>query len=144
MKISALPHVLPSSARRGALLGATVLLLGAALALTPRAARAADVYWSVGVGGPGVSVGVGNAPPVYAAPAPVYVAPQPVYVAPQPVYVQPEPVYVAPRPRYVRPAPVYYTPAPAYVRPTPVYVEEYRGYRGPRYYHGHRHGRDWR
>ena len=47
-------------------------------------ARGNDVYWSVDVGSPGLSVGVGNAPRVYA--PPVYVAP------PRPtVYVQPAP-----------------------------------------------------
>ena len=41
-------------------------------------ARGNDVYWSVDVGSPGLSVGVGNAPRVYA--PPVYVAPPPVVV----------------------------------------------------------------
>ena len=62
-----------------------------------------DVFWSVGVGAPGIAVGVSNAPPVYVQPAPVYVAPRPVYVAPRPVYYGPPPVVY-------RPAPVYYGP----------------------------------
>lgn len=83
------------------------------------AAQARDnVYWSVGIdAAPGVSIGVGNARPVYVAPQPVYVAPQPVYVAPQPVYVAPRPVYYAP------PATVYYGP----------------GYYGRRHHRHHRH-----
>jgi hypothetical protein len=74
-----------------------------ALATMGTVAQARDnVYWSVGIdAAPGVSIGVGNARPVYVAPAPVYVAPAPVYVRPAPVYYA-EPVY------YVRPAPVYY------------------------------------
>ncbi|MDO5291023.1 MAG: hypothetical protein Q4F13_15535 [Pseudomonadota bacterium] len=83
-------------------------------------AQARDVYWSVGVGGPGVSVGFGNAPPVY-------VAPQPVYVTPPPVVVRPPR-----RPVYVAPAPVYYTPPPVVYQP---------GYRYPGYSGGYYHGR---
>ena len=88
-----------------------------------------DVNWSIGVGVPGVVVGVGNgyqgysgyqgyAPPVYYAPPP------PVYYAPPP------PVYYAP------PRPVYYAP-PVMVGP-PAY-----GYYGGRYYQQrpHRHDR---
>ena len=60
-------------------------------------AQARDVYWSVGVqAAPGVTLGVGNARPVYVAPAPVYVAPAPVYLAPAPVYYSPAPVYYGP------------------------------------------------
>lgn len=81
-----------------------------ALASVGTVAQARDnVYWSVGIdAAPGVSIGVGNARPVYVAPAPVYVAPAPVYVRPAPVYYA-EPVYV-------RPAPVYYA-EPVYVHP---------------------------
>lgn len=81
------------------------------------AAQARDnVSFSVGIGVPGVQVGVTNAYPVYQ---------QPVYVQPAPVYVQPRPVYV-PRPVYYGPQPVYYAPQPVYVRPGR--------------HHGHRHG----
>ena len=84
-------------------------------------AQARDVYWSVGVGSPGVAVGVGNAPPpVYYEPAPVYVAPPP-----PPVYYAPPPAYYAP------PPPVIYRPAPVY----------YDGYRPYRHHHLHRHPR---
>lgn len=74
-----------------------------ALATLATGAQARDVYWSVGIdAAPGVSIGVGNARPVYVAPAPVYVAPAPVYYA--------EPVYVRPAPVYYYGAPVYYGP----------------------------------
>lgn len=52
-----------------------------------------NVYWSVGIGSPGVDVSVGNAVPVYVQPQPVYVQPRPLYVQPPPVYVQPWPPY---------------------------------------------------
>ena len=83
-----------------------------ALAAVGTAAQARDnVYWSLGVeAAPGVSIGVGNVRPVYAAP-PVYIAPQPIYVAPRPVVITPAPVY------YARPAPVYYGYGPYYDRP---------------------------
>ena len=92
----------------------TLAALGAAAAaglalLAPAGAQARDVAWSIGIGAPGIAVGVSNAYPVYTAPAPVYVQPAPVYVQPAPVYVQPRPVYYAP-PVYVRPAPVYWGP----------------------------------
>ena len=87
---------------------ATGLLAAGALGAVG-VAQARDVYWSVGVGSPGVQVGVGNVPPAYYGPAPVYVQPAPVYVRPRPVYVE-QPYYYAP-PRVVyRPAPVYYGP----------------------------------
>lgn len=75
-----------------------------ALALAGGSAQARDnVYWSIGIdAAPGVTLGVGNARPVYVQPAPIYVAPQPVYVAPRPVVVMPQPLY------YAQPAPVYY------------------------------------
>lgn len=97
-------------------------MAGVAVALLAGAgtAQARDVYWSVGVNSPGVSVGVGNyGQPVYVAPAPVYVPP-PVYYAPPP-----RPVYYAP------PAPVYYAP-PAYYghRPHRHHRNYYRHYRG--------------
>lgn len=92
-------------------------LAGAAMLGFAGAAQAGgNVYWSIGVGSPGVSVGVTNARPVYVQPAPVYYQPQPVYVQPAPVYYQPQPVYV-------QPAPVYYG----------------RPY-GHKKHHGHGHG----
>ena len=53
---------------------ATGLLAAGALGAVG-VAQARDVYWSVGVGSPGVSVGVGNVPPAYYGPAPVYYGP---------------------------------------------------------------------
>ena len=108
-----------------------MLLAGAVALGTLGAAGVAqarnDVYWSVGVGSPGVALGVGNVPPVY-------VAPQPVYVAPQPVYVAPEPVYVAPR-RVYGPPPAYYAPPRVVYRPAPYY------YGPPGHYKRHKHHR---
>lgn len=109
---------------------ATGLLAAGALGLASTAQARNDVYWSVGVGGPGVSIGVGNAPTYYP-PAPVYYHPAPVY--------QPAPVYYQPAPVYVRPRPVYYGP-PAYYYGPP----GYRGHRGHRHHrHGHGNGH-WR
>jgi hypothetical protein len=97
-----------------------------ALAAAGSAAHArSNVYWSVGVqAAPGVSIGVGNGVPVYAAPQPLYVAPAPVYVAPLPVVVTPAPVYYG-----YGPAPVYYSGG-YYVRP------------GKRWHNKHHH-RHW-
>jgi len=108
--------------RSVALAGATAALAVAALGFAGAAQARDDVYWSVGVGSPGVSVNVGNAYPVYT-PAPVYVQPAPVYYQPAPVYVRPAPVYVRPAPVFVQPRPYYYGP------PQVVYVQP-----------GHRHG----
>lgn len=101
---------------------------GMALALMVGAGAAqarGDVYWSVGVGVPGVVVGAGNAAPVYYAPPP------PVYYAPPP------PVYYAP------PRPVYYAPPPVVYAPPP--MGYYQGGRGHHPHHFRHHGRrDWR
>ena len=104
------------------------------------AAQARDnVSFSIGVGVPGVQVGVSNAYPVYTRPQPVYVQPQPVYVQPRPVYVQPQPVYVQTRPVYVQPAPVYVQPRPVYYNAPQIYVAPQPVYRG-----GHRYiNRNW-
>ena len=95
---------------------AGVVAAGALFAATSASART-DV--SVGIGLPGLAIGVG-APAYY--PAPVYSAPAPVYYAPPPVYYRPPPVYY-------RPAPVYY--APGYYGP--------RGYYRGGYGHGYGH-----
>jgi hypothetical protein len=95
---------------------AGVVAAGALFAATSASARG-DVSWSVGVGLPGVAVGVGA--PAYYPPAPVYYAPPP------PVYYRP-------------PAPVYYRPAPVYYGPPAYYGPRYGG-RG--YYRGHGHWR---
>lgn len=116
-----------SVATRSALVagGTALLVLGAAGFTTASHARE-NVSFSIGVGVPGVVVGVNNAYPVYT--QPVYA--QPVYVQPQPVYVQPRPVYIQPLSVYGRPVPVYVQPAPLYYQSAPVY------YGRP---HGHRH-----
>lgn len=61
-----------------------------------------DVYWSVGVNSPGVSVGVSNAPPVVVQPRPVVIH------QPAPVVVQPAYPYPYVRPVVVHPRPVVY------------------------------------
>lgn len=61
-------------------------------------AQANDVYWSVGVASPGVSIGVSNSRPVLVVPAPVYVQPAPIYRRAVPIFVQPQVVYVQPHP----------------------------------------------
>jgi hypothetical protein len=122
-------------------------------------AQARDhVAWSIGVGVPGVQVGVSNrGGGVYVAPAPVVYANQPVYYQ-QPAYAPPVVYAPAPRVYYSQPAVVYSSPAvvyqtapvvyappapyyrPVYVAPTVVY----RGGWGHRHHvprgwdHGHR------
>ena len=100
---------------------------GLALALMVGAGTAqarSDVYWSVGVGAPGVALGVGNAAPVY-------------YAPPAPVYYTPAPsVYYAP------PRPVYYAP-PAVAYPQPRYYGGHGHYHHHhRHHHHHRRDRD--
>ncbi len=103
------------------------------------AALAGDVFWSVGVSFPDVSVpGVqvgasvpqqvyvpaqpyyGNQP-VYAQPQVIYSQPQVIYAPPQVVYAQPQVIYTQPRPVYVHPQPVVVYRPPVYARPQPVY-----------------------
>lgn len=94
---------------------AAVVASGWALSVGASSAHARDVYWSVGVDSPGVSVGVSNAPPPR------------VVVRPRPVFVERAPVVVYPG--YRQPRPVYVGPPPA------IYVEDhgYREYRHDRY-----------
>ena len=108
MKTLQLPSSGTARSAFAALATATVLVAG--LCAT-NAAQARDVSWSVGIGAPGVSVGVSNG---YGYAPPAYVA-APVYHYPPPVYVQPPPVYYAPRPVYYAP-PVVYAPRPNYYR----------------------------
>jgi hypothetical protein len=100
-----IPHIL-----------ATGLLAALALGAASAAQARGGVNWSVGVGAPGVAVGVSNAAPVY----PVYPA-APVVVAPEPYYAPPV-VYRPPPPAY------YYPPAPVY-------------YGRPYHHHHHHHER---
>jgi hypothetical protein len=107
------------------LMAAAVLLVGAAGVATR--AHADNLYWSVGVGSPGVSVGISNGWP-----GPVYVQPAPVYVHPAPVYLRPVPVFVQPV------APIYYQAVPVY-QPgwaPPGRAHGWHKYRGQ----GHRNG----
>ncbi len=103
------------SNRSVALAGATAALALAAMGFAGAAQARDNVYWSVGVGSPGVSVNLGNGFPVYVEPQPVYVQPPPVYVQPASVYYQPQPVYYNPSygwqarhgGRYVQARPMY-------------------------------------
>ena len=108
---------------------AAVASAGVALALMAGAGTAqarSDVYWSVGVGAPGVVMGVGHAAPMYYAPPP------PVYYAPPPaVYVPPRPVYYAP------PPPVYYRGHDHHWRGYH-HHDRHRGHDGHRGHRGHR------
>lgn len=112
--------------RSAAIAGVAATLAVASLGFAGAAQARDNVAFSVGIGIPGVAVGVSNAYPVYQ--QPVYQQ-QPVYVQQAPVYVQPRPIYVQPRPVYVQPAPVYYAPAPVYYgRP---HGPRHGGYYGP-------------
>jgi hypothetical protein len=110
---------------RFGLVAATVLF-GAGFASL---ARANDVYWSVGVVSPGVSVAVSNSRPVLV-PAPIYA----------PVYVQSAPVYMRQAPVYTRPAPIFVQPQVVYVQPA---GHGFKGWhRGHKENAGHKHRRD--
>ena len=108
--------------------GLTLATLAAgawALSANNAHARGDDVYWSIGVDSPGVSVGVSNAPPVVVHQRPVYVDRRPVVIH------QPAPVVIHQPYPYVQPV----------VVPRPVYYSGW-GY-GPRWddRHDRRHGR---
>jgi len=110
-----------------------------ALSTAVAPAQARDVYFSIGVNTPGVSVGVSNAPPVvYHPPAFVHYPPPVVHYPPavvhypQPVVVHPAPV-VYPRPVLVYPQPPAMIGRPVVVAPQPIYYERPR-------HPGHRHG----
>jgi hypothetical protein len=92
------------------------LAAAAALALAAGAAHAdRGVSWSVGIGLPGVTTVIGNAPQVAYAPPPAYYAPAPAYYGPPQAYYAPVPQVAYGPPRgYYRPRPVY---APALVVP---------------------------
>ncbi|TSE34555.1 hypothetical protein [Tepidimonas charontis] len=83
----------------------------AAVALTMAGtAQAADVYWSVGVYQPGVSVRVGNTPPLVWATAPTVVVAPPVVVATPVMVAPPARVVTAPPALVVAPGVVYGVP----------------------------------
>ena len=114
----------PSAKRSAIIAGASAALAIAAMGFATSADARGDVSFSVGVGLPGVAVGVSNAYPVYGG------YPQPVYVQPEPVYVRPRPVYVQPAPIYYEQPPVYYQPRPVYVQPAPIYYGRPHGWQG--------------
>ncbi len=81
-------------------MAATVLLIGVAAFASN--ARADNVQWSIGLGSPGVTIGMSNARPL-----PIFVQPQPYYGQVAPVYMQPGAIYTQQMPIYVQPAPIY-------------------------------------
>lgn len=104
-----------------------------------------NVYWSIGVNSPGVSVGVTNTRPVAVYPAPVVVhSPPPVVYAPPPVVYAPPPVVYHPRPsRSVRAVSgVVVQQPPVVVYAPPPYHRHWDGHPGRGHKHGHRHWRD--
>lgn len=111
-------------ARHGRLALVAALTAGAA-----GLAQARDnIYWSIGVHSPGVSVGVANAAPVVSYPRYAYPSyGYPVYGA--------QPVVVVPRPVVVHPAPVYYVGQPQYVYKERKHHRKWRKH--------HRHDHDW-
>ena len=111
--------------RSGLMAGCAALLAIGAVGFAGAAQARDNVSFSVGIGVPGVAVGVNNAYPVYT---------QPVYT--QPVYSQP----AYPQPVYVQPRPVYVQPAPVYVQPAPVYYQNYQNYQNAPVYYGRPHG----
>ncbi|HAL40367.1 MAG TPA: hypothetical protein DCP03_20630 [Polaromonas sp.] len=115
------------SNRSVVLAGAAATLAVAALSFAGAAQARDNVFWSVGVGSPGVELNVGNAMPVYVQPQPVYIEPQPVYMQPAPVYYQPQPVYGVPQPVYYgRPHERHGRHDGYYVqRPRPMYGQGY-------------------
>jgi hypothetical protein len=94
-----------------ALRGAALVAGAWALSAMASAAQARDdVYWSIGVHSPGITVGVSNVAPVrYYHPAPVVVTP-PVVYAPPPVVVYPGVRYVRAHPPVVRALPPGHRP----------------------------------
>jgi hypothetical protein len=81
-------------------MAATALLMGVAGFASN--ARADNVQWSIGLGSPGVTIGMTNARPM-----PIFVQPQPYYGQAAPVYMQPGAIYTQQMPIYVQPAPIY-------------------------------------
>lgn len=135
-----LPNVLrPARVMALAVASAGVWALSGAASL---AQARDDVYWSIGVNSPGVSVGVTNTRPVAVYPAPVIVhSPPPVVYGPPPVVYAPPPVIYSPPPsRSVRPVVVHQ--APVVVYGPPPHRRHWDGHPGRGHNHGHRHWRD--
>jgi hypothetical protein len=125
--------LLPSISRTSPLargLALVSLAAGAwALSAGMSQAHARDVYWSVGVNGPGVTIGASNAPVVVHQP--------PSYYYPQPVVVHQPPHYYRPRPVVVHQPPPYYYAPPVVVQSGWVQTPRWREHPG----RGHGHGR---
>jgi hypothetical protein len=82
-------------------MAACALLIG--VVAFSASARADNIYWSVGLGSPGVTIGMTNARPL-----PIFVQPQHYYVQPATLYVHPGAIHAQPVPIYVQqPRPVY-------------------------------------
>jgi hypothetical protein len=81
-------------------MAACALLIG--FAVYSASARADNVYWSIGLGSPGVTIGMTNARPL-----PIFVQPQPHYGPATTVFVHPGVVYSQQVPVYVSVQPVY-------------------------------------
>lgn len=119
--------LLPSFSRTSPLARslALVSLAAGAWALTAgmSQAHARDVFWSVGVNGPGVTIGASNAPVVVHQP--------PSYYYQQPVVVhQPPPVYYRPRPVVIQQPPAYYYPQQVVVQSGYAYPPRWREHPG--------------
>ena len=65
-------------------------------------ARADNIHWSIGLGSPGLTIGMTNARPL-----PIFVQPQPYYGQAVPVYMHPGAIYTQQMPIYVQPQAVY-------------------------------------
>ncbi len=114
---------------------AAAAVVGASALVAGGAAQARDVFWSVGVGSPGVQVNASNAPQLLY-PRPVVVVPQPVYYTqPAVVYQPPQVVYQPPQVVYGPPVVVYGPPAVVYA-PATYYLQS--GWTEPGYRHGWR------
>jgi hypothetical protein len=64
--------------------GAVATLALAAMGFASAAQARDNVFWSVGVGGPGVALNLGNGFSMYVAPQPVHMIPQDVYYGGRP------------------------------------------------------------
>jgi len=109
------------------LTGATAALALAAMSFAGSAQARDDVFWSVGVGAPGVSLNMSNA-------GPVFMQAQPVYFQPAPIYYQPRPVLVRPVPIYLQRQPLYYGHPHGWSRHGGPYVQALRTGYGAGYY----------
>jgi hypothetical protein len=106
---------------------------------TAQARGGSDVYWSIGVNQPGVSVGVSNAPPVVYQQRPQVVVVERPVIYERPVVVQLRPVVVYQTRPYVATQPVVVYRERGYRR-----VDDRRGYKRDKGHKRHdRHGDRW-